>query len=45
MRMCDTTFGIYPVWLCPARHLQSPKLRHLAAYKPDELLIDVGIYG
>ena len=38
----DEYFGIYPVWICPARILEP--MRH-TIHSAEDILVDVGIYG
>ncbi len=36
---------MYPLWLCPTRHLIPEGLEHLAFFRREDLHIDVGVYG
>ncbi|XP_059096258.1 delta(24)-sterol reductase-like [Tigriopus californicus] len=42
LELNETEFHIYPVWLCPTRHLDCSEYR---THSPQDILIDVGIYG
>jgi hypothetical protein len=37
--------NVYPIWLCPTRHLIPEGLEHLAFFRREDLHIDVGVYG
>ncbi len=45
MEEVDKETSVYPLWLCPTRHLIPEGLDHLAFFKREELHIDVGVYG
>jgi len=36
---------IYPLWLCPTRHVVPKELQHLSLFRPEDVHVDVGIYG
>jgi len=41
----DQQTEIYPIWLCPARHKVWPGLEEMSPYGPNDVHVDVGIYG
>ncbi len=42
---CDKETEIYPIWLCPARHVVIPGMEHMSIFKKDDVHVDIGIYG
>ena len=36
---------VFPVWLCPARKLMPKEIQHLTDISPEELHIDIGLFG
>ncbi len=45
MAKVDEECDVYPLWLCPTRHLVPKGLEHLAFFRREDLHIDVGVYG
>jgi len=42
----DEEIGIYPLWLCPAKHLSPHKGQEdMAIFDKDDLQVDIGVYG
>ena len=41
----DEVTQVYPLWLCPTRHMIPEGLEHLAFFKREDIHIDVGVYG
>jgi len=41
----DRKTKVYPLWLCPTRHVVPPELKHLAQFDTESVIVDVGIYG
>ena len=36
---------VYPIWLCPSRHIVPPGLEHLSIFKIEHCHVDIGVYG
>ena len=36
---------VYPIWLCPVRHLKAKDQEHYSKWGKDDILVDIGIYG
>ncbi len=45
MAKVDEECDVYPLWLCPTRHLVPEGLDHLSFFRREDLHIDVGVYG
>ena len=41
----DKETKIYPLWLCPTRHVLPKEIEHLSLFRKEEVHVDVGIYG
>ena len=41
----DAETEIYPVWLCPTRHVVIKGMEHMSIFKKDDVHVDIGIYG
>ena len=42
MNLAHKKVGLYPIWLCPVRHI---KKGNDSKWGPNDLLVDLGIYG
>ena len=45
LNVVDRETGIYPIWLCPMRHVVPDQIKHLSWFKKEDVHVDVGIYG
>ena len=45
MDLVDKETKVYPLWLCPTRHVVPEGLDHLSFFKKEDLHIDLGVYG
>ena len=45
MEVVDEETKVYPLWLCPTRHVVPEGLESLNFFRKDDLHIDVGVYG
>jgi hypothetical protein len=41
----DEETAIYPIWLCPTRHVVIKGMEHMSTFKKDDVHVDIGIYG
>ena len=41
----DAETEIYPIWLCPTRHVVIKGMEHMSIFKKDDVHVDIGIYG
>lgn len=37
--------GVYPIWLCPVRHLKTKDQEQYSKWNSNDILVDIGIYG
>lgn len=45
VELCDKEFNLYPVWLCPTRHLKPKRCEHHTVHAEEDVLVDIGVYG
>jgi hypothetical protein len=45
LEFCDVNAKVYPVWLCPTRHVVHKGLEKYSMFHIDEIHVDVGLYG
>ena len=45
LQFCDVNAKVYPVWLCPTRHMVHKGLEQYSMFHIDEVHVDVGLYG
>jgi len=46
LRLCHDKMEIYPIWLCPLRHINREGITEdLITFAPKDVRVDVGIYG
>ena len=36
---------VYPIWLCPSRHIIPPGLEEFSIFKKEDCHVDIGVYG
>ena len=45
LKFVDEKTKVYPIWLCPTRHIVPKELEHLSIFRKEDVHVDVGIYG
>jgi hypothetical protein len=41
----DEQTKVYPIWLCPTRHVIHPGCEEFSMFKKEHVHVDIGIYG
>ena len=45
LKYIDQQIDIYPIWLCPTRHVVWPGLEEVSPFDPQDCHVDIGVYG
>ncbi len=45
LEFCHENYEVYPIWLCPTRHVVHEGLEELSIFKREHCHVDIGLYG
>ena len=45
LKLSNEHIRVYPVWLCPVRHLKNKDQEQYSKWGKNDILVDIGIYG
>lgn len=45
LEYCHEIYEVYPIWLCPSRHIVHEGLEEFSIFRKEDCHVDIGVYG